>query len=438
MEEIPVEIWKMVLTHCEPLHNLSRVCKLFYTLCHNVAKPCKDLKELVRSFECNDIIRIKLSEDLVEVHADYLTKIVKCKALARYLLDFGAKDEHLYRFDDIYLIKEKVLHIGFSSAVENNAKSIIKYFYGCLAGRDVDDIKEDLLQHRYVILMDGIIQLFINDKEILEFADPGFILSVACRKRNIEAAKYAIGRGANKYSEIYKAAKCDFVEYFEFTNPPYPDKYLIEACMGNATNTIDWILSKGVTFDRVCLENAIRFGHVELVNRIQKTVRTMGSHIYTACKYGKREILDLLLDKVVFHEQYVIDSLISNKHYDVAYELFPCDKTRLFFACLHEDLDTVKELYPSYPKSLFNKFENGSYELLCILYREGDVLSSSVSFGMVKFMVEWGFKTVDEMAESITNSVKTIKYLQSKGAVIEDRPTFAPRVRMYLASLDIV
>ena len=161
--------------------------------------------------------------------------------------------------------------------------------------------------------------------------------------------------------------------------------------------------------------------------------------MYFACEEGSVEIIKLFMDRVQFNRKLAIDNLVGYLHFKVAYELFPCDETRLYLACHEEDLETVKELYPQYPHSLVSKFENSSYELLSLLYRdekdfEEDLCYGNDIFGMLKLLVEKGYADPQDLIGKYMYSLRTVKYLIEKGAK-PVKGNYSPRVQRYLDSL---
>ena len=433
MNDLPHEMLGEILSRAGPLHYASRVNRLFHSLCK--VEPCKNIDEVKKAIKMNDILRIKASEDLVEENINCL--IVKAckyrnKGLAKYLVDFGGCDPHLCVFDDISMIKDDLACQGIEWSAKYKSIKLFTHFYSRIVGREIIDIRQDLLTHKHDTFYDYLIAwMFIDDTDILRRCKRESVMKKACEQKNLNAVKLAMEMGEDPRRFALDAAYSNFVEFFKIYQPRHVQRYMNAACFNNSVDVIDWLLSKGAVFKYNNLTIAIKNAHYQLVKRILEVGEPEEEDFYIACDKGKGSIVKLLIDKVMFN---IAEAIKSCTNYKLAYELFPCDETRLYLACEEEDLDTVKELYPCFPHSLFSTFSTSSYELLCILYRKEDISLSVYSFGINKFRVEMGHITAQDCVERIKNNLRVVKYLQEKGAKIEDNEKYSPRVRRYLAS----
>ena len=69
MEEIPVEIWEMIISKISVLHHVSETCKIFHAISRKLERKVSSLDELKHFVECNYARGVILSMNMLERNA---------------------------------------------------------------------------------------------------------------------------------------------------------------------------------------------------------------------------------------------------------------------------------------------------------------------------------------------------------------------------------
>ena len=432
MEEVPIEILEIILSHVYVLPFCAQVNCLFNTLCKRIVTPCKTKEELERAIKDNDISRIKLSDNIIEDEVNEVVRLAKDnKPLLRYLLDFVHPTSlEMFYLDDISLVIKFEPIFMLKAAAQRGAIKIFTHVYSTLVDREVTDIKHDIINYGVTPdLHEELTEILIDQQDILCYFKPVTVAYYACVYRNVDALKY----GVMDTSAFFQAESKNFVQPFELYYVDNPQMYITGACMNNSTDVIDRLLHLGAEFNEECMRYAITSGHADLVKRISNKVELTSRDLYSACEYGNRDIVMFIMNKVQHDDKRVYRTLKLYRNYELLHELFPNDESRLLRACLLDDIITVKELYPHYSNSLFNTILNASYEMCEILYREGDFTHFMPDgIGRIKFYVERGFKTPQEML-GFCDTLEEIKYIVGKGASPQGMQP--PRIQRWLDTI---
>ena len=410
MEEIPVEIWERIIW-C--VNHISEVSKLFYTIARKVERPASSLEELKHYVDCNYIRGICLSTELVEHQVcNIFTHSCKIKnrEAALYFKEFIHDTYHvlneLYNFDDITIIQNPESYM----AALYGAEKIVKQLpyraenYICLYSKlhNVEQLKKYKSFSRAVVHN----ACMYNLSEVFEWVNnhqESIYWNLALRFESVDVLKYFDRVDMN---EMLKVA----VEYSSIV-------------------CIKWLLKQGVKFTDEHRELATNEEVIKIM--LENGITFTKEHLYKLC-YDDYEAAVFLLNTIPHDKEEIAKLLFNNMSYELAYRIFPCDEYKLYMACLNEDLETVRELYPSYDKSLFEKFQGKSYKLLEILHREETSMNYFYTPDSIMFQYNKGMMDASALLDNYLrchgNSIKVVKFLLDKGAVTK-RVSEVPRVR---------
>ena len=410
MESLPLEIFENeLLNRVESLHHLSCLNKSFKPLCEKVVKGSDRVKDVKRAILRNDayyVLRSNIEGKMYELF------IFSCKAkkrsFAMYFKGFLNSFDTSYYY---YLDDPSLLKVNKNLAIIHGAVKMLSTI--C----DPDD-------H---------IEVYLNDLEnVKRLYKPGSdLLPTACKFGSVEVVKWLLDQGETNI-DMFQICIRDDVELFKLVYGRFA--YSLDYC---SVNILKWLTTQDVTFTQVNLKNCVELGSLKLVRMVCEKIEVTADDVYNLAEYASEEILRYLLTRTAV----IVDKLLSSikKHYQLSYDLLPNDENKLKLACHREDLETVKELYPKYEKSLFNEFYKGSYELLCILYRGESVNTIDVTtLGMVKFVLEKGMALKDVLLNCVLSHyeppMSIVKYLVEECGARCDKFPHASTVREYIIS----
>ena len=410
MENLPYEILGEISSWVKVPLYLSRVNKLFHSLV--VHKQVTSLEELKTFVDEDYAIGVVLSTDTVEKYAEDLLQYsceVKNKSAALYFRDFvswgSTSIPYLYMFDDVSIPElfneitaSRYGAINIVKSITTNISCFIRTY--CKL-RDLEELR------RYIDYKDKLLEqaCMHNIPEILdwyEVRDEETLLIYTIEKDSIDVLK-----------------KLEIVDI---------DDALDGAIYWNAPRCVKYLLEKGaIPPENLSLEGCgveiVRLLHYMLTDEI----------IIDLFKNSSKEVVKYLLDTVEYDEVEISDIILSRGYYDLAYEINPCDRIKLLYACSIENLDTVKELYNG--EDIFGQFARSSYGLLKILYKGVVPLYPIITYDKARFYYDMGAMSPEVMLECYIrqegNSIKVVKYLESKGAVSRIESA-VPRVNRYL------
>ena len=419
MEEIPIEIWRNILYTVE----VSEVSKGFYSIAREVERPASSLDELKHFVECNYVRGITLSTGMVETYSEEIFKHsckVKNKNAALYLKEFiSYNPSKLYIFDDISII--------------NNPKSSVAARYGAI--NILKEITED--PHYYIEAYAKLGDVC----SLKEYSDSNRseVILYSC-KYNLDSIMYDLHVIPND-DFIYIAIGKDSDKIIAYFFEEFGSDNMYDCISDNAVKCVKWMLDNKIYSDeslQIFVDLAFRGGCLEMIKlMVDSGMKIPEIDWEHYCAEYLTEAMEYLLDVVEYDKEKVGNILHEYGYHILAYKLYPTEDRRLLAACENEDLDTVRELYPSYEKPLFDEFANVSYELYDILYRGEKSMFYVDTLDSVRFCYDKGIYSSDYILERYLvcgNSIEIIKFLIERGAVPRTKST-VPRVRKYLESL---
>ena len=216
------------------------------------------------------------------------------------------------------------------------------------------------------------------------------------------------------------SCKCNNVEILKLCNVTNPQNY-IKLCTG--VETFKHLVSLGASVTWKLLDKAIIHSHVDIVKYICEHYPQVITDEIIIRAFGdnNREIVECIVKTV--------DVSHLAKHiqlHDIRYRYIPSLPNKFMAACVTEDLETVKEMYPLYQYDMLYLFPNASFELKRILYRghyDGDDID---------FLIYTGYSNLNKILEKPLCDLRLVKHLVKMGITWNKNIKVAPRIERYL------
>ena len=416
MDLLPYEIWKLeIFPKVESVNRFAQVCRFFNLLCN--PKECKSKKELKRAIVCNDVQSIRMSDDSVEKYAGPLVEYsckIKNKEAALYFCDFSGHFPHcMFIYDDPSIIM--YAYFTARDATRYRAIRIAEYAIPRFMNVKIDNLRKYVIENFHLVSFAA--ELFIYDddfiKEMYTLKQDVMILLFKYGRKDMIIWMMEKGYSVEKY--IGYAIEYGHIHLLELFKELDLEKCMEMSCNYNRLDTVEYFIQLGCIPTSRHLLTAIISGCFKVIKRLSYLMND--ECLEKICDRGNTKIIDWVMERFDISKYH--EYLNPYRYANIRCMCEPNLRNRLMLACVEEDLETVKELYPHYPISLYEIFTHKSYKLMEILYRgERFHETQIVSVEHAQFMLDRGMTPDTLLSYTLYNfcNGKVVKFLVEKGA----------------------